>query len=297
MDHMMPGMDGIEATAAIRAWEDKQPEHTKNVPIIALTANAVAGMKEMFLSKGFTDYLFKPIEMSKLDSLMDKWIPTEKRIHVETRTSPERKGETTDIKIDGIDTAKGLVMTGGTEAAYRKVLVAFRKDVLDRLPLFEHDPDEQELSLFTTNAHALKSAAGTIGAAFVSQEAAELETAGKAGDLALIAGRLPRFYHDLKELAEQIGAALNRAETVEINSEGAGEISAQYPVLFTELAEALKQEDIGLIHRILTELEEKPLDAKTKETINSISNAVLMTEFEDAIKEIEILTDNTGKRV
>ncbi|WP_245534739.1 hybrid sensor histidine kinase/response regulator [Treponema primitia] len=297
MDHMMPEMDGIEAVEAIRALGDSRGNsYFQTLPIIALTANAVTGMKEMFLSKGFNDYLFKPIEISKLDGLMDKWIPPEKRINVEKQTSSERKRETTDIKVDRIDTARGLSMTGGTEAGYRKVLAAFRKDALDRLSLFEHDPSEQELSLFTTNVHAIKSAAGTIGAASVSQEAAELEAAGKAGDLALIAERLPHFHHDLKELAEQIGAGLNRVETVEINSEGAGEISAQYSVLFTELAEALKQEDIGLIHRILAELEKKPLEAKTKETISSISNAVLMTEFEEAIREIETLTDKTNSR-
>ncbi|MCL2044739.1 MAG: response regulator [Treponema sp.] len=71
MDHMMPEMDGIEATAAIRAFN-------KNVPIIALTANAVSGMKEMFLEKGFNDFLAKPIDVSKLDETLVRWIPKEK---------------------------------------------------------------------------------------------------------------------------------------------------------------------------------------------------------------------------
>ncbi|MDR0585167.1 MAG: response regulator, partial [Treponema sp.] len=82
MDHMMPGMDGIEATAAIRAWEreqqnpatpvlsfgedETQRDLRKQIPIIALTANAVSGMREMFLEKGFNDYISKPIEIAKL---------------------------------------------------------------------------------------------------------------------------------------------------------------------------------------------------------------------------------------
>jgi CheY-like chemotaxis protein len=78
MDHMMPDMDGIEATAAIRAWEESQ--HEKNVPIIALTANAISGMKELFLEKGFNDYISKPIEIAKLEEIMYRWIPPEKRI-------------------------------------------------------------------------------------------------------------------------------------------------------------------------------------------------------------------------
>jgi CheY-like chemotaxis protein len=83
MDHMMPGMDGLETTAKIREWEreggkekhDAEIPGIPGIPIIALTANAIAGMREMFLSKGFNDYLAKPIEISQLNALMEKWIP------------------------------------------------------------------------------------------------------------------------------------------------------------------------------------------------------------------------------
>jgi signal transduction histidine kinase/CheY-like chemotaxis protein len=77
MDYMMPGMDGMETAAHIRAQEG---EYFSRVPIIALTAYAIAGMKEMFLSKGFDDYLAKPIEISRLNALVEKWIPQEKRL-------------------------------------------------------------------------------------------------------------------------------------------------------------------------------------------------------------------------
>jgi CheY-like chemotaxis protein len=76
MDHMMPGMDGVEATAAIRALEG---DWFQDIPIIALTANAVAGMREEYLSKGFSDFVSKPIEIPKLEEVMDRWIPQEKR--------------------------------------------------------------------------------------------------------------------------------------------------------------------------------------------------------------------------
>jgi len=82
MDHMMPEMDGIETTAAIRAWEanlttkipNKDFSGQTSLPIIALTANAVSGMREMFLEKGFSDFLAKPIDVSKLDETLDRWI-------------------------------------------------------------------------------------------------------------------------------------------------------------------------------------------------------------------------------
>ena len=76
MDHMMPGMDGIEATAAIRGLEG---ERFQKLPIVALTANAISGVNEMFLKNGFNDYLSKPIDTQKLNAILEKWIPKEKQ--------------------------------------------------------------------------------------------------------------------------------------------------------------------------------------------------------------------------
>jgi CheY-like chemotaxis protein len=83
MDHMMTVMDGIEATAAIRAWENEnqteQVPPKQRIPIIALTANAVSGVREMFLQNGFDDFIAKPIDISKLDEILSRWLPKEKK--------------------------------------------------------------------------------------------------------------------------------------------------------------------------------------------------------------------------
>jgi PAS domain S-box-containing protein len=78
MDHRMPDMDGIETTHHIRAFGDKDPYY-KNVPIIALTADAVSGIEKMFLENGLNDFLSKPIDTIKLNSVLEKWIPREKQ--------------------------------------------------------------------------------------------------------------------------------------------------------------------------------------------------------------------------
>jgi CheY-like chemotaxis protein len=78
MDHRMPEMDGIETTQRIREMGDEN-EYFGNVPIIALTANAVTGTKEMFLKNGFNDFLSKPIDTIKLNTTLEKWIPKEKQ--------------------------------------------------------------------------------------------------------------------------------------------------------------------------------------------------------------------------
>jgi CheY-like chemotaxis protein len=78
MDHLMPGMNGIEATAKIRASKAVNPQ----VPVVALTADAIVGIKEMFLENGFDDYLSKPIEIATMNSIIKKWVPKEKQVGI-----------------------------------------------------------------------------------------------------------------------------------------------------------------------------------------------------------------------
>jgi len=82
MDHLMPGMDGVETTERIRALGDDDPYFT-DLPIVALTANAVTGMREMFLQSGFNDFMSKPIDTVVLNSVLKKWIPADKQLFPE----------------------------------------------------------------------------------------------------------------------------------------------------------------------------------------------------------------------
>jgi CheY-like chemotaxis protein len=280
MDHMMPGMDGIETTRAIRALPG---EYFQKLPIVVLTANAIAGMRDMFLEMGFNDYISKPIEIVKLDELIARWIPAEKQIKAGRGIKREALSGTTEILIPGVDTQKGVAMTGGTEAGYRKVLAQFRKDAAERLPVFSMTLAETALATFATQAHALKSAAGTIGAAEVSAEAAELEAAGKTGDLALIRGTLPGFRERLAELVEGIGKVLEeQREEAETGSGGQEGLTA----LFSALRAAFETKNMKEIDKLLEEIEGLPLDAKTRELINAVSDKALMGEYEEAIAVI-----------
>ncbi|GHV39149.1 hypothetical protein AGMMS49546_10720 [Spirochaetia bacterium] len=304
MDHMMPGMDGIEATAAVREWEKAQAEAGKGrpqVPIIALTANAVSGMREMFLAQGFDDYLSKPIEIAKLNELMEKWIPKEKRekmtVRSEENSTPPScpQGSVPPFTLPGVDTAKGISMTGGTLAGYSKVLDMFRKDAEERLGLLQNPPEEKDLPLFTTSVHALKSALATLGAAELSAEAARLEAAGNgalqnnAGDAALIREALPGFAKQLAALVEEIKkATTDHTDREEKSTDQESVVNA----LLSELADALETQKASVINRIMKQISQQALDPNIQETLDAVSDLVLMSEYEAAAEKVKELSKN-----
>ncbi|MDR1471197.1 MAG: response regulator [Synergistaceae bacterium] len=202
MDHMMPEMDGIEATRAVRGMS---AEYCRTMPVVALTANAVSGMREMFLENGFNDFLAKPIEMNKLDAVLKKWIPAEKH-----RGAPEEAGkaaahsETAPLEIEGVDTAAGITRTGGSRRRYLELLALFRQDAEDGSALLAREPDAASLSSLTTLVHGLKSALAIIGANDLSQTAALLEKSARQSDMSAIRENLTSFRERLAALTERI---------------------------------------------------------------------------------------------
>jgi signal transduction histidine kinase/CheY-like chemotaxis protein len=288
MDHMMSGMDGIEATEIIRKNEG---DYFKELTIIALTANAISGIREMFLKKGFNDYLSKPIDIARLDAMLAKWISREKQ----QKFSAPRPNVAApcSIQIKGVDSDKGMVMTGGTVEGYRKVLTRFYKDALEQLSLLQAMPDEQGLPAFATRVHALKSAVATIGAADLAAEAARLEAAGKAGDRAAIREGIPGFAERLAALTEGIRQALETAFPVVPGEEEAPDGSClELSPLLRELAEALRAEKLAAIDDILEELNRKPLDSKAHAALESVSDDVLIAEYGRALETVIALLEN-----
>jgi HPt (histidine-containing phosphotransfer) domain-containing protein len=222
--------------------------------------------------------------------------------------------------IQGIDTAKGIAMTGGTADGYRQVLSMFRKDTeerLQRLRFFLYESmnsgkfPEKHLVSFITQIYALKSASAAIGAAKIYDEAARLETAGNNSDLSFIQDNLPDFTEHLTELVKNIRSAL---EPIPDKSGGHGFLShvfgrkktdkplsskgdsPGYFPLFEKLAKALGSKNVTDIDLTLEELNKMPLDPKVKEILEQISDQVLMTEFESAIKTIKEFRGNNGNR-
>ncbi|MDR0601536.1 MAG: Hpt domain-containing protein, partial [Treponema sp.] len=280
-------------------------DYFKELPVIALTANAISGMKEMFLEKGFNDYLSKPMEIPRLDDLLVKWIPGEKKIKIkeESRLSagiqippPSGGGPAGETPfIEGLDIATGLANTGGTEAGYRKVLSSFVQDVEDRIKHIRvpPDPEKDSLAAFTVHVHALKGAAGSIGATELSADAARLEAAGRSGDMELIQEQLPSFCERLFILTGKIGETL--AGSGEQNADNGPEgNSGDDPVLWERagpLREALESINTAEIERLIAEMEKLTENPGTRQIIARLSHQVLVGEYDEAIETIDGLLE------
>ena len=184
MDHMMPGMNGIEAARLIR---EIGSEYAKNIPIIALTANAITGNEQMFLNAGFQAFLSKPMDISSLDEIIRRWLWDKTK-----KTEPENKNtisENTVIKtkllngkmIEGLDIKKGMERFGGNETMYLDALRSYQVNTRSLLGKIE-DVSEGNLSEYAVTVHGIKSSTRGIGASPAGDIAAALENAAAAGD-------------------------------------------------------------------------------------------------------------------
>jgi len=217
MDHRMPEMDGVEATKRIRALGGGDSYYL-NVPIIALTANAVSGMTEMFLSNGFNDFLSKPIDIVLLNTILEKWIPKEKRAGSADKAANTNESGLPAIEIEGLDVKKGFHLTGGKIEYYYETLAAFYEDGLERIMEIKKCLDTGNLDLYTIHVHALKSASASIGSDKIPEAAYLLETAGKTNDLAFIEANNESFLLELKQLLNHINNTLSlRCTKSEVN--------------------------------------------------------------------------------
>jgi len=197
MDHMMPKMDGIEAVKTIRSLGYKEP-------IVALTANAVVGEREMFLRNGFDGFISKPIDLRQLNDLLHKYVGIKK-------VEAGGDGENAGINISRVDTKTGLAIYGGDMDIYLTVLRSFLKDslkVLKELP----NVSEENLPKYAVNVHGLKGICSGIGAYKLRDAALELELMAKSKNLAGILSRNDALIRELENLTSGIQAWLKEYE-------------------------------------------------------------------------------------
>ncbi|MDR0356510.1 MAG: response regulator [Deltaproteobacteria bacterium] len=334
MDHMMPGMDGIEAARLIR--DSNKPD----VPIIALTANAVYGMKEMFLNNGFNDFLAKPVDSAQLEEILENWIPKDKQknpldqIHDGTADAPDRQANepaphapnrlaqmplapktdsslssiSSDVfpSVPNLNTNAGLANSAGKIDNYLRLLKVFVKDALSIGPDLTKRLENDDLTNYVIQIHALKSAAASIGAQSLSDLAKELEQAGKANDLSFVKDETPRFVAALSDMVASVEklladrlSATGKDRLSSTEKKGDEEDEGDAELLDPEVAdklEALKQAfsdvDVGAVSSFIEQLREVAKNKKTAEALEEIHNCFLEVEYEEAVEVIQALLDS-----
>jgi signal transduction histidine kinase/CheY-like chemotaxis protein/HPt (histidine-containing phosphotransfer) domain-containing protein len=243
MDHMMPGMDGIEATRIIR--EEIGSEYAKTVPIVALTANAIIGADKMFLRNGFQTYLTKPIDVVKLDEILHEWLrdrqdeetlrraespgPEETQVEISgggSASAPEEKpteapmrdpGQSLSIlleetRIDGVDLESGVRRFGNKAEMYLKIISTFVEtmpSLLDKL----RTVTAEGLPDYAIVVHGVKGSCYGIGADKVGKMAEALEFAAKKGDLRQVREENPAFMEEAETLLSRLADLLEKAKT------------------------------------------------------------------------------------
>jgi DNA-binding response OmpR family regulator len=202
----MPGMDGIDTTRLIRKHES---DYAKNIPIIALTANAVAGNEQMFLEEGFQAFVSKPINIIKLDKVIQKWItrkPPVNNIQPETDTSPPPADG-----IPGVNMKSGLSLYEDDMDMFLIILNSYATNIPAELEKLR-GVTKENLHEYALTVHTVKGASSTVGAQSVTELARELEMKAKAGDLAGVQASNERLIADAELLVTNIREWLSKRD-------------------------------------------------------------------------------------
>lgn len=254
MDQMMPEMDGIETTARIR-----ETGYTK--PIVALTANAISGNAETLMQLGFDGFLSKPIDTEKMDVVLKKFI---------AQQAPE--GFVAPVKV-----------ADAQDDTQEQLMRVFRRDAKKAQVTLKETFEKDDLQLFTISAHAMKSALANIGQEDLSDLARLLEQAGNEKDKGYIAANLSEFLLKLQVF------------TVDEEPRAEAQVDEDTQYLQSHLdtiKSAAKDYDGDVAEAALRELDLEKWSNDTLEMLESLSEMVLHSDFDEIVAMLEAVEDN-----
>ncbi len=299
MDHLMPEMDGIETSHKIRELETENA----NKPIIALTANAITGMREQFISEGLNDFLSKPIEPEQLNRILMQWLPKEKILLKERNeesaesagmTEPEEMAEVPH-SIENIDFESGLSFAGDSIETYHDILATFTADPEKRRNDLLAMAKQTDLKTFTTNIHGLKSSARYVGANEVSELAEKLEEAGNSQNRAFIEENLEKCLNLYSTTAENIAAYLEKVKATKTKPAGDAGNMAFLMQKIEILKDAADNMDIIVIEDTMKEISPFTWPANLQQHIDLINQAATVFDYDTISREVASL-ENAGKQ-
>jgi signal transduction histidine kinase/CheY-like chemotaxis protein len=297
MDHMMPGMDGLEAVRIIRNEIDS--DYARTVPIIALTANAIIGNEKLFLNNGFQDFLTKPIDIMKLNDAINRWVRDKKLekelgIDTESRLSEGNQEEKMDkaeralecqitelirnIQVEGLDTEKGLERFGGDGKSYMESL---RSYVVHTPPLLEAARTTDVLSDYAITVHGIKGSSYGIAADPVGRQAEVLEHAAKAGNAEFVKTENEAFIQTVEAFIANVTELLAVLEEHIQKPRRA----APDPAVLVRILEAAGNYDMGELDSAMEELEQCAYESGA-DLIPWLRERIEKSEFEEITEQL-----------
>ena len=284
IDHMMPDMDGIETLKEIR-----RSGMSKRTPAVALTANAVSGARDMYISAGFTDYLSKPVDGEKIERILFDMLPPDKCEVVcdderENRDKERSAAEGETVlperlrEMEGIDWKSGLKNCGSMDG-YISVLSVFHQTAAAKADEIMDLYKGGDLENYTIKVHALKSSARIIGATNISILAEKLEDAGKSKDTEFIDSNTDKLIDMYRMLDADLSWLDNTDE--ELREIGEEEIKEAYQTII-EIAGSY---DYELMDDILKSLHGYRLSEADGKRVANIERLLAVLDWEGIIRE------------
>ena len=212
MDHMMPGMDGIET---VKRLHSEKLNRSADTPVVALTANAVSSAREMFMSAGFDGFVSKPIEITELERVLKRVLPKNAIVYSEGSGETAAAGdEWAILDNSGVDTERGLYYSQGDEELYKMLLKRFVEESEEKKAALSRAYKDGDYRNYEIFVHALKSTSKMIGALELSDRAKELEELAKAGGQGITGALHDRLMEMYMHVADVIKEALGKMSGV-----------------------------------------------------------------------------------
>jgi len=296
MDIQMPELDGLRATAELRG-----DLRFAGLPIIAMTAHAMAGDREQSLAAGMDDHVTKPIDPDALFAVLLRWIKPGMRAAAATAatTRPEPRSTpspspSTAAGWPGVDQVAGLRRVAGNETLYRKLLADFHRDYASGVDPLRAAILEERTEDASRWIHTLKGVAGNVGAMDLHRAAQELESAMRVGDEGKSDGLLPEVERELSRVVEGL-APLARETAVARASTGGADGAVDRTALEASLRElsALVRTNNPDAENALEHVR-AALKGARREEVEGVAQALDLFDFRGAAKAVASLAAAEG---
>ncbi len=290
MDVQMPIMDGYTATSVIR-----KNNKYKDIPIIAMTANAMASDKEKAVEVGMNDHISKPINVNEMFGTMAKWItPSQVSEEPDITTAPlkkeEREAEKEIPEMEGIDIQSGLILAGGNKRLYIKLLTKFYHNYGETGREIQRVFEAGEKKEAERMAHTVKGIAGSIGAKILQKSAGDLERCLHEEKSQDFDSLLTHFEGDLSTLRQSMAPFVKAMSQVEEESRE-GEVTDEKTIfeILKKLEEGIQKKKPKGCTPVLDELRKYKLPESMAEEVKELENFIKKYKFKQAGELFELL--------